>query len=183
MSQEDLIQLLRKYKIPFESWGTGNSKPFEKFCSEINSSEAKLVERDNELFRLVSVVVMNVFYFNNNQHFKLKEDRQIYKDGRVVRRDLKDSLLEKLKPQEDPYSGALRALREELGITTKVTLNDNGMTSEIVEGKSYPGLMNHGTLYNYEAILSDKEFKQEGYIEIQDDKTSYFVWEQYRSTL
>ncbi len=86
--------------------------------------------------------------------------------------------MEKLKPNEDPLDGAKRAIAEELGITSDVVLVDKGVSSEIISGKSYPGLMNEGTLYTYEVILPDEEFKPEGYVEVQEEKTNYFKWKE-----
>jgi len=37
--------------------------------------------------------------------------------------------------------------------------------------------MNEGTLYHFEAFLTDKEFKLGGYMEIQKDKTNFFKWQ------
>ncbi len=176
MTEYELIILLDKYNIRHQDWGKGKAKTFEHLLKEINSGEAKLVEKDNQLFRIVSVIVMDVYYINKGKKLKLIEEQQIYKDGRIVRRELKNSLLEKLIPNEDSLAGAKRALSEELGINLEVKLVDKGKSSEVIPGKSYPGLMNEGTLYTYVAYLTDQVFNPEGYKEVQEDKTSYFLW-------
>ncbi len=92
MIKDELIHLLNKYNIKFQTWGAGTAKSLDHLLKEIQLGEAVLQERDGKLFRLVKVIVFNVFFLKENKKYKLYEDKQVYKDGRVVNRDLKDSL-------------------------------------------------------------------------------------------
>ena len=180
MSDNQVLELLNKYNIPYQNWGKGTSKPLSKFFQEIKSGEATLTEHNNQLIRVVSLAVINVFYKRNQKTFKLFESHQIYKNGRVVKRNLPDSIYEKLKPKETPLEGARRALKEELLITDNMDLIEKGSKKNLQMGMSFPGLLNNDTQYLYDVILSDELFKPEGYTEIQPDKSSYFIWQETR---
>lgn len=176
MTKEELIILLTKYSIPFQNWGTGNAKTLDHLLKEINSGESSLAERDGGLIRIVSVIVMNVYFNDGNRKLKLFEDRQEYKFGRIVKRNNNDSLLEKIKPDEDISVAAKRTLAEEINITPELNIIDKGTSTEMIMGKSFPGLLGQATLYNFEVELTENEFNPEGYIEYQEEKTNFYKW-------
>src|SRR5688572_28804027 len=126
MTKAESTQLLSKYNIPFGSWGSGNSKTLDHLLKEINIGEAKLIETENGLLRTVNVIVMDVYFNDGESKLKLFEDRQVYKNGRIAKRQPPNSLLEKIKPDEEPFIGARRTLAEELGITSDLEIKDLG---------------------------------------------------------
>jgi hypothetical protein len=177
MTKDELIQQLTKFDIPFNTWGQGNAKTLDHLLKELNTGECTVEENpDYGLLRKVKIVTMNVYYNDGAQKLKLHEDRQVYKNGRTTHREPETSLMEKLKPDENPFEGAKRALAEELDITSSLDIKDLGMKVENVQGLSYPGLRHEGTLFQYEVELSELEYNPEGYQEIQEDKTNYYVW-------
>ena len=83
-----------------------------------------------------------------------------------------------MKVGEDPRESLKRGIEEELGIL----LDDN----QISEGKgireedtsdSFPGLMTRYKGHNFTCTLNKFQFNPEGYVEIQKDKKTYFIWE------
>lgn len=179
MTEQQLINLLTKYSVPFHSWGTGNAKTLAHLLKELNIGECTLEEnKEYGLLRKVNVITMDVFYNDGTKKLVLYEQKQVYKNGRTTHREPQNSLLEKIKPGEDPYEGAKRTLAEELGITTDLDLKDLGTKVEVIQGKSYPGLMHQGTLFQYEVELTELEYNPDGYQEIQDDKTNYYKWKE-----
>jgi hypothetical protein len=178
MLEQELIELLMKYKIPYDTWGTGQTKTVLHLLHEVNTGESRLEEQNLQLYRIVSIAVLNVFCLLDAKRYQLFETRQVYTDGRVAIRNLKDSLYEKLLPDEDPLAGAYRALNEELGIDTKLAIVDKGVTLGVREAISYPGLITKDTQYSFEVIIPLKEYKPNGYIETQKDKTNFFEWKE-----
>jgi hypothetical protein len=91
----------------------------------------------------------------------LIEVQQEFIDGRRRARLVPPS--EKLKPREIPYAGALRCLREELGLLeADVTLGKAPKVTETVaDSPSYPGLSTRYRFYTFEATagsLPDGDF-------------------------
>ncbi len=67
MTEEELILILSKYAVPYTSWGTGNAKTLAHLLKEINIGEAKLEETQD-----------------GSKTLKLFEEKQVYKNGRVI---------------------------------------------------------------------------------------------------
>lgn len=168
----ELVKFLNNRKIPYENWGTGESKTLVHLLAEITSGEAILEDKHNRVLRIVTGVGVNVLF----QHLKLVEEKQIFSDGRERRRGLSTSVGEKMKAGESPDEAAIRTLKEELGIVGVAISNTGVENREPVPSTSYPGLWTKNTVYIYGARLSSHQFRHEGYIEVQSDKTSYFVW-------
>jgi len=177
--RKELLSLLQAYNIPLNEWGVGKAKTFEHLLSELESGEAEIVESKVGLLRSSQGAILTVFYTDGISTWRLKEDRQVFKDGREKRRDLGNemSIGEKMHREEDPVEAAYRALREELSITERVELHVKPhKTKGPVASESYPGLMTYYTMNVFEVFLPKHLYKPEGYIERQKDKTNYYVW-------
>ena len=174
---KELNFYLRAFGIPTELWGKGETKTIEHLVHELKLGESNLTIHNGKLARLISMVVANVQYEN----LILIEERQEFKDGRIRNRNLEFSLGEKIlsTTNESLREAVTRMLKEELGITTQAIIIgfENNYTDEkIEESQSYPGLI---TIYKrtiFKVILRPNQFKPEGYIERQKDKTTYFIW-------
>ncbi len=179
MERGKLIALLRGNDIPIDSWGTGIAKTVDHLLKEINAGESELLKKDGALLRAAVGSTIRVYYRNEAVLFHLKEEKQVFKNGRVKKRELAGdmSIGEKLKPGEIPAVGAWRALAEELGITEKLPLIPlPDIIKCPVKSVSFPGLLSLYTIHAFEVFLPEKWYRPEGYVEKQSDKTSYFVW-------
>ena len=178
--REHLLNLLKKHKVPYETWGTGEAKSFEHLYREIFDGESMIEMRDGKVFRISTGSTLRVYYKSRREFLWLKEDKQVFNDGRVKRRELrgeKMSIGEKLKPGESPTSGAWRALAEELCIVEKLPLIPlPDIVVGPVESVSFPGLQTIHTIFAFEVYIPERWYRREGYIEKQSDKTNYYVW-------
>ncbi len=175
---ENLKELLNGYNIPIELWGTGKSKTINNLLDELDNDECSLEEKDNKLTRYIEFVGIKIYYIKDDERFILKEDRQEFNDGRVRRRDMPSSVSEKMVFGEDPVIAAIRGIREELGVkieahqlTKRSNLNYNGGSL------SYPGLDTKYKGHKFICNLIDDQFNPSGYVEIQKDKKTFFIWE------
>jgi len=179
IGREGLVELLKKYDVPFDSWGTGESKTAEHLLSEINLGESDLVEERGILVKKSFVAAINVYYKQGDKIFKLKEAKQIFYDGREKVRDLETSIGEKMRPGESASSAAYRALSEELGIKERIELKPvSPITKGPVASQSFPGLQSKFFINVFEIFLPDSMYKPDGYKEQQADKESIFIWEE-----
>lgn len=180
LSQEmiDLTNKLKKYDIPVELWGTGKSKTIKHLLDELNGDECYLEESENKITRYIEFVGVKIYYTDENDvRWALKEDRQEFNDGRTRRRNMPSSVSEKMKFGEDPLVGAIRGIKEELGIDIKAhqltkrrDLHYNGGSL------SYPGLDTKYKGHQYNCQIEKEQFDSNGYIEIQKDKKTFFNW-------
>lgn len=176
MNLEDLKKLLSEYGVKYHLWGTGESKTLQNLLDEINSGEATLVVSGNKLLWVTVCAGVLVTY----REYTLIEDRQEFVRGDVRRRKSYGmSINEKLKPCENHATGAIRAIREELGIElTPIDILTYRGPQEIgpAPSQSYPGLLSRFTRYEYLWEMPQGFYKPEGYTEVQSDKTTYFLW-------
>lgn len=179
LTLESLNAYLISHQVPTSEWGKGESKKLEHLLKELNKGECKLIEsEDGSLVRVVRGVGINIFYKSGEgKLLKLKEDRQVFSDGRTRRRVLSTSVGEKLQPGETPEQAATRTLEEELQIFGYSFSDYETVDKDLVISTSFPGLYTRNTIHVFDRFLEDKDFREEGYIEIQEDKTSYFLWE------
>ena len=175
-----LRQQLQGAGINVSEWGKGQAKTLEHLQDEITSGETVLVTGEQgELLRKVVVGGADIFYTSpEGKKYRLKEDRQIFKDGRERRRDLGQAVSEKMKPNEDPKTAMIRGVREELGMQGEIFLTETGVDEQLLSSPSYPGLQSQYIRHKFEAMLNDQQFKPDGYVEEQKDKSTYFVWEE-----
>jgi len=171
----DLKQILQSHGVPVEKWGMKMAKTVNHLQKEIDSKECYIEYLDDELVRFVEFVGVNVTYKGKI----LKEDRQKFKDGRVRKRQMSSSVSEKMIKGEDPFIAAMRGIEEEIGVTIsrdqlknhkKLNYYDNSVS------KSYPGLKSKYKGHKFECELTDDQYDPDGYVEIQEDKNTYFVW-------
>ena len=174
----DLEKYLIKFSIPLNEWGKGYAKTIEHLFLEIESEECSLTEENGILIRNIEFVMCEIFYRKGEKIYKLIEDKQIFKDGRIRRRKKDSSVSEKMKIGENPIQSLIRGIDEELG----VSLNESQLSREedLKEeefSQSFPGLMTRYKGHNFTCFFNDSQYNPKGYIENQKDKSTYFVWE------
>ncbi len=175
-SADDLRALLRSYDISATLWGVGKAKTIEHLLAEIESGECVLQRQPVGLVRTIHLVAVEVFHVDGDVTWKLREDRQEFKDGRVRRRGY-ERLGEKVAPGESARDAACRALREELGITALLGLRAGELSYRGPEkSTSYPGLLTMYQTSPFTVLLPKACFRREGYVEVQKDKTTHFLW-------
>lgn len=168
---------LAEYQIPVEQWGSGKSKTIHHLNDELKNSECYLEEKNGEIIRYIEFVGIKIYFDNGEDRFFLKEDRQEFNDGRIRRRNIPSSVSEKMQFGEDSSLAAVRGISEELGIEVK--------TSQIIKRRdlfydggslSYPGLKTKYKGHQYICNLEPEQYDPNGYIEVQKDKKTFFVW-------
>jgi len=179
---ESLKAQLEGAGINTAEWGTGQAKTLAHLVKEIEGGETVLVENEaGELLRKVIVGGADIYYVSpEGKKYRLKEEKQIFKDGRERRRDLGQAVSEKMKPGEEPKEAIIRGVQEELGISGEVLLEDVATNEQTITSPSYPGLKSQYINYKFKATLNDAQFKPNGYIEEQTDKSTYFIWEEVK---
>ena len=180
-NEKQLMAYLKSRGVDIESWGKGKAKTLEHLFQEIAEGETELTENDiGEMVRQVSIVNVDVFHKDaDGQRWYLVEDRQVFSDGRERRREgiVGASLSEKIKGTEDPKSASARALSEELKIEINPqNVEELGVHTEELDSPSYPGLKTVYRVFAYRVVVGSSQFNQDGYVETQDDKQTFFVW-------
>jgi hypothetical protein len=169
--------------IDISLWGAGGAKTVAHLHQEIEEGESQMTFSPEGVTRSVRVAWVDVLYLDTQGDiYCLVEDRQEYNDGRTRTRSLSTSLGEKLKPHESAPEGALRAIEEELGIKTVQSLHALGSESTTHTPDSYPGLESQYETHAFAAVIDEASYDPSGYIEIQADKTNYYVWEKIHSS-
>lgn len=173
----DLKNQLLKFSIPIDNWGTGKSKTINHLLDELENKECSLSEIDNDILRSIEFVGIKIYFQSPDSNWVLKEDRQEFNDGRIRRRNMPSSVSEKMKAGEDPLIAAVRGIEEELGIK----IEQNQLTKRrdlFYDGGSlsYPGLKTKYKGYQFTCYLQPHQFDENGYVEVQKDKKTYFVW-------
>ncbi len=178
VSLAELTRYLMDHNVPVEVWGTGPAKTLEHLLNEIKSKECKLSEKDGEVIRTLYVVSAEIYYEDTFGLFRLREERQVFKDGRTKTRTLESSLSEKIKADEIPLDGIIRGINEELNISISPDqVREVTRFRESRESNSFPGLSTvyYGTRFS--CRLNRNQYNPNGYVEVQKDKTVYFTWE------
>lgn len=175
-TEEGLTDFLENHGINADTWGSGSAKTVSHLLRELQNNESELTESEGTLIRHVRALMINVRCVVNGETYILREEKQVFKDGRVRIRDMGVSLGEKLTADEEPGDAVSRALTEELGISAAdSTFVKEDATSK--ESPSYPGLTTEFQKYTYDAHIAPSDFNPEGYIEHQPDKSTYFAWQ------
>lgn len=175
---EELTNKLKEYSVPVEEWGTGEAKNVEHLLDEIRGEECNVEDRGGYLIRSIEFVGVRIYHKDkDNVTWVLKEDKQEFKDGRVRRRNMPSSVSEKMKFGEDSLISAIRGIKEELGINVEghqlIKMRDlfyNGGS------QSYPGLRTRYKGHQFTCFFNDDQFDENGYIEVQKDKSTFFKW-------
>jgi hypothetical protein len=178
---EELGAYLAQFRLPLDSWGKGNAKEIAHLLAEINSGDCKLVEEEGNLIRRVHFVNISVIAEFDGKIHTLIEDRQVFNEGapqqRIrTRRELRGAVKEKMYRSENQDDAVTRAIREELGLQSKVNFVKTYSEDIDKESASYPGLRSQYRAHYYLAYLKGDQIHKEGYKEIHQDKTTYFVW-------
>jgi len=176
---EKITQQLYSAGIDISKYGVDKAKKMSDLAHEIESGESTLIEENGELIRKVLVGGVDVYYQTpDGKKYILKEDKQVFEDGRERKRKLQQSMAEKIKPNEDPAEATERGIVEELGISGKIELQKIRIDEEINESPSYPGLKTKYVFHRFAFYMTEEQFKPEGYIEKQSDKETHFIWQE-----
>ena len=175
----DFLDLLKKYNVPIEKYGTEKFKTIGHLYNEIKEGETILKVENGELVRHVSFVGARVIFKTESGWLHLYEEKQVFKDGRVRRREhMPYSAAEKFKTGEDPKKVIIRGVKEELGIV----LGPNQFTFynevRVEENNDYPGIKSFHKGHEFLIVLKENQYEPEGYIERQVDKDVYFKWKE-----
>lgn len=177
ITRAELERAMTIAKLPIHEYGTGVAKSIDHLLSEINEREAVItLDTRGNIHRNLRVLMLDVICQYGNGTYLLKEDRQVFADGREKTRTLDSSLGEKLRQDESPITAVSRALQEELGITTPTQVKFIGEKTKTFIGDAFPGLETTYQMYHYTSIIPEDAFNPDGYVEVQPDKSSYFSW-------
>lgn len=124
----NLRKQLESAGIDISNWGTGQAKTLTHLQKEIESGETILITGETgELLRQVVAVGADVYYESPySKKYRLKENIQIFKDGRERRRYLGQAVWEKMKSGENPIGAMVCGIREELGVSGEIKLTESG---------------------------------------------------------
>jgi hypothetical protein len=173
-----IVNYLKSNRVDTDQWGSGKAKTTKHLIEEINKGESVLVmNKDDQLTRCLKVVSAMVYFTDKDGiKYTLKEQKQIFKDGRIRTRINIGSVSEKMKPGEDASVAIVRGIYEELGIQGDITLFAMGETTKSACSDSFPTLLTEYITYHFEVHLTEEQFNIDGYLEEQEDKITYFVW-------
>lgn len=173
---------LRETNVPLELWGKGKAKTLNHLVGEISREAINIFfdEKKERWVREVGSVEIHVFYESpEGITCFLREDRQVFKDGRERKRDF-PWIGEKMEKGENSLSASIRGVWEEIGLVPPFASGPSFTGNKKVEreSNSYPGLISRHSVSCFEVHLTPEQFEPEGYVEKQEDKTTYFVWEE-----
>lgn len=187
-SPDALKDVLLSAGLPVGTWGDGPTKTYEDLWQEIADGESELTHPNSqdelnewgEVIRVTNVLGIDVYHQDENGRiFRLREEKQLFKDGRGERRrELMTSLGEKIKADEDKDSAVIRAVQEELGISSVQGVEQGEQTEIWKSTPTYPELSSKLNIYKYSVLINPMDFRSEGYVEDQDSKQTFFVWDE-----
>lgn len=178
-SIEELKKELHENGIDIAEYGKGKAKSLEHLYDEIRKGESILLVKKGKLMRCIKVVDVRVFYEDKDNLYGLFESAQRFSDGRTRRRK-NDFIAEKLMPEENPVSAVKRAIKEELGIKSKIKATKIKKYYEKKESPSYPCLDSLYEIYRFHVHLDKSHYSSKGYVERKKDKSTYFVWKKIK---
>tara|TARA_B100000745_G_scaffold254553_1_gene176986 strand:+ start:311 stop:862 length:552 start_codon:yes stop_codon:yes gene_type:complete len=183
MDLEQLKKLLADHGVDISAFGIGKAKTLANLLEEVNSGETQLEVAEGILVRSVGVVSIDVYCRVGAVRMRLTEDRQEFLDGRVRKRDyLYGAVSEKMNPGEEVTNAIGRGLAEELKVSNFSVENLTEPIITSLESPSYPGLQSKYTTYEVSVNLDVSDYRPEGYVEEQGDKSTFFVWEKSPKT-
>ncbi|MFM2383590.1 MAG: hypothetical protein RIQ72_162 [Candidatus Parcubacteria bacterium] len=176
----ELKDVLTQAGINLSTWGVGEAKTVEHFLEEVQSGESKItIKSDGSILKELTASIAFVYYNSpDGKKFILREHKQVFKDGRERIRNIPSSISEKNMPGEEPEEAIIRGIKEELGIEA-LNIQKIGkpeLSTQI--STTFPGLIPQITLHTFETTLTDSQYNPEGYIEHQEDKDTYFIWQE-----
>lgn len=180
MKINEIEQMLTDNNIDYSNWWTGSTKSLESLLNEINDWESSLEVVKGILTRVVKVVWAEVKYESSeNKKFRLIEEKQVFKNGSERTRDYGwYPLWEKMKMDEEPIGAMRRWIQEELWIMDIIDIEYDEENEDLRKSKGYPDLLSQYIRYYFTINLRDNQFNKDWYIEIQEDKKTYFSWEE-----
>ena len=149
----------------FAEQGITGFKSADDLADEVERGESTLVEVDGRLVRRVRTAAVIVTHEG-----RVLRETSYERDGKKIIRSLPWSIAEKCIGSESFEDAAMRALREELGVTGELVF----VNEEVVLGDSpaYPGIALENTVRTYRCALKEV---RERYVEEQ--ATGRIVWE------
>lgn len=178
ISVECLEKNMLECGIDLSAYGTKAAKTIDHLKKEIEQGESIVFRIGNEIVRKTTVGTANIFYTDEQtgERYVLVETKQVFTDGRTKERALKQTLSEKMKPDENPEDVVVRGIEEELGITDIKSIESRGSAEETADTGTYPGVKSVYKVHAFEVHLDQAGFSPQGYQEVQNDKTTYFEW-------
>ncbi len=170
--------VLKNFGVDISLWGkeSGN-KTIIDLQKEIDQGESVLIEEQGRLIRKVAGIQADVYYEEfPKKKLRLIEEKQVFLNGEERKRSFVRSIGEKMKTKEQPHEALIRGLQEELGVMGAINYVQKDLLVETKYSQSYVGLLSEFTTYIFSVFLTKDQFKQDGYIEIGDNCTTYFVW-------
>ena len=172
---KEIKHLMTENSVRVSPAGKGVGKSLDLLVRETIIGETSFdISATGTLLRSVGVSSLILIF----KDLRLFEEKQVFEDGRIRKRNLVSTVTEKIKAGEWPEEAVYRGLSEELGITQRLNLTPVGTTVRQLDSPSYPGLTSRYTIHLFEATLPSGEYKPEGYMEHNPDTgiTAYFVW-------
>lgn len=176
--EQALKDLLESRGFDTSRWGDGATKSVADLWHELDEGESEIISAGGELIRRTQVAAVDVTArLSNGQLQHLIEQKQVYKGGWERRRNLITSLAEKIKPNENTEAAVRRAIAEELGILTVKHIDLRGEQVMDKPSATFNGMSTELQLRLAHVEIHEADFKPEGYIEEQAEKSVHFVWE------
>ena len=172
----DFLDYLKSFNVPVDIYGTEKYKTVGHLYNEVKEGETVLTEEGDKLIRKVYFVGARIIIKKDDKWLHLYEEKQVFKDGRVRRRNLPFSMAEKFKLGEEPKNVLVRGMKEELNLTVTNEQFNFYNKVELEDNTDYPGITSYHTGYEFLVVLKPDQFVEEGYIEKQSDKDVYFKW-------
>lgn len=178
MTKRKVIELLDAQHVDWRHWGSNGSKSIDALVGELAEEEMYLTFLSDDTLALL---ILGVGVLVTYESLVLRECQQLFPDGTVLTKDYENSVGEKQKQGESPELAAYRALSEELGIGPEhhqllgMRCIDYRTRGPINAG-SYPGLLAIYRYHVYQVTLPPSLYREGGYREVQNGRTTHFVW-------
>jgi len=157
--------------LPLNLWGINQAKIFPQLVSEIEAGETEILWEGQKPIRCIRVARVDVQFLDKH----LIETKQVFTDGRTRIRNIR-GISEKLHQSENFLDGAVRGIREELGLALPASMfNYIGENLEMKESPSYPGLETRYVFGDFSVELPGQLWQRE-FVAIEDYSTTYFGW-------
>src|SRR5258708_27557705 len=190
-TKEELAAMLHEAGVPIDTWTPeSGAKSVSNLLKEIHTGDCVLLpaiaaERSDQpalgIERHTSVVWVDVFATDaEGKKWHLKEDRQVFHDGRKPRYRggiLLASLAEKAKSGAGIEATLRDAYESELKMTDHIPTSFVRDEQMHPPSFSFPGLPTVEEAHFFTAELPLHLFNRDGYVVEEEDKTNYFIWE------
>ncbi len=189
VENEQILDVLKRHRVPLQKWGTGKNRSLEDFLRYANKDQFFLRDGDNcDLIVEVHAAIVVVIYQLKKKWIELYEDRQVSPDGAVLRRENFNGIAETLKRGEAPRDGAMRGLDEELNFCNPALYQLSECLGierrDPVPSEKWPGIYAQYNRHIFECTIGKKLFRQDGYRERETDgREIFFAWRPRRQLL